>query len=99
MRSLALCYRQSSFMQFACATLIEDPASLVHAQLCNWQPTYKELVRRSNGSAPTYGSVHLFVTLDAVRIHGCGLRGAATTAGIGPPTKIRICTSADGALP
>ena len=76
---------------------IEDPASLVNAQLSDRQPTCRQLVRRSNGATPTYGSVHLVATLD-VRIHGFRLRSAAPTAGIGSPTKIGFCASADGAL-
>ena len=78
---------------------IEDPASLVDAQLSNQQPAYKQLVRRSNGATPTYGSVHLVATLDAARIHGCGVQSAVLTAGAVSPTKIGICTFADDAFP
>lgn len=78
---------------------IEDPAALVDAQLSNQQPTYKQLIRRSNGATPTHGSVHLVATLDAARIDGCRVQSAVLTAGAVSPTKIGICTFADDALP
>ena len=78
---------------------IEDPASLVDAQLSNQQPTHKQLVRRSNGATPMYGSVHPVATFDAAHIHGCRVQSAVFTAGFVWPTKIGICTFAGGALP
>ena len=83
---------------FVC-NLIQDPTSLVNAQLSNLHPTYTQRVRRSNDATPAYGFVHVVANLDVVHIHGCRLHSGAPTARIGSPIKFgnlhlcRWCTS------
>ena len=95
--SLAL-RRHPTSCTFVC-NFIQDPASLVDAQLSNLHPTYTQLVHRSNDVAPTYGLVHVVVNLDVVHIHGCRLHCGAPTTRIGSPIKFgnlhlcRWCTS------